>query len=85
MEPKDAKERRAVRPVICYPVEALPPPDLPLYASALAASRMVAQVAVPPREAASIAVPAGSFLRLTSMTWRSGSIRARRARCMAPT
>ena len=65
MEPKDAKERRAVRPVICYPVEALPPPDLPLYASALAASGMVAQVTVPPREAASIAVPAGSFLRLT--------------------
>jgi uncharacterized protein YcgI (DUF1989 family) len=31
-EPVDAAARRAVQPVICYPVETLPQPDLGLYA-----------------------------------------------------
>lgn len=63
-EPMDAAERRAVRPVICYPVAALPRPDLPAYATALATARPAAAVDVPARDAASIRVPAGSFLRI---------------------
>jgi uncharacterized protein len=63
-EPMDAAERRAVRPVICYPVAALPRPDLPAYAAALAGARPADAVDVPPREAAAIRVPAGSFLRI---------------------
>lgn len=29
-EPDDALARRAVKPVICYPLDTLPKPDLPL-------------------------------------------------------
>ena len=65
MEPEDAAARRAVPPVICYPTDTLPQPDLSSYARALAESRPGDSVIVPPREARSIAVPAGSFLRIT--------------------
>ena len=32
--PADAEDRRAVAPVICYPTDTLPRPDLALYAQA---------------------------------------------------
>lgn len=63
-QPQDADARRAVPPVICYPVEALPAPDLPAYAEALAAAECIQTVTVPPRQAASVRVPAGAFLRI---------------------
>lgn len=62
--PADAEARRAIRPVICYPTEALPPAPLALYAAARATARSVAEVIVPPRAARAIRVPAGSFLRI---------------------
>jgi len=65
--PDDADARRAVRPVICYPTETLPKPDLALYQSALGGAQLVAAETVPAREAATIDVPAGSFLRIKSI------------------
>lgn len=67
MEPIDAAARRAVAPVICYPVETLPMPDLPLYAAARGQAVLVDEVMVAPREAAAITVPAGHFLRMVSV------------------
>ncbi len=66
-EPKDAAARRAVEPVICYPVETLPQPDLPLYSAAREGAVMVQETLVAPRDAAAIEVPAGHFLRLSSV------------------
>tara|TARA_B110000977_G_scaffold115149_1_gene148839 strand:+ start:1294 stop:2172 length:879 start_codon:yes stop_codon:yes gene_type:complete len=66
-EPKDADARRAVEPVICYPVETLPSPDLPLYHEARAGAELVDEVLVLRREAAAIEVPAGHFLRMQSV------------------
>lgn len=62
--PPDAAARRAVAPVICYPVGALPPPDLATYRAARAGWTRVACVTVPPREARAVAVPAGCFARI---------------------
>ena len=66
-EPKDAAARRDVPPVICYPVETLPQPDLPLYQAARAGARLVEAVTVAPRDAAAITVPGGCFLRMSSV------------------
>lgn len=66
-EPKDAAARRAIKPVICYPDETLPRPDLGLYQEALKTAEQVDYKRVPPRDAASIHVPAGSFLRILSV------------------
>lgn len=65
--PEDAAARRAVAPVICYPVDTLPRPDLPLYRAARQGARKVSEVTVPPREAACFHVPAGHFFRITSV------------------
>ncbi len=65
--PPDAADRRAICPVICYPTDALPQPDMGLYACARATARKTAAITAPPREAAAIRVPAGSFLRIISV------------------
>ncbi|MFD1694617.1 urea carboxylase-associated family protein [Roseibium aestuarii] len=65
--PEDAAERRAVKPVICYPVDALPGADLPLYRAAREGAQKIAETVVPPRDAATIEVPAGCFLRMSSV------------------
>lgn len=62
--PSDAADRRAVRPVICYPNDTLPPVDLRRYARDVATAQPVASVTVPPRDAACIQVPAGHVLRI---------------------
>ena len=64
--PQDAAERRAVPPVICYPTETLPRPDLPLYRSTLQGADVVATHVAPPREACAFEVPAGHFFRIVS-------------------
>ncbi|MGA9412204.1 MAG: DUF1989 domain-containing protein [Roseobacter sp.] len=66
-EPADANTRRAVPPVVCYPPDALPPPDLSLFAKARKTATKVDEVIVPPREARTFSVPAGSFFRITSI------------------
>ncbi|MDD9706434.1 DUF1989 domain-containing protein [Seohaeicola sp. SP36] len=66
-EPADAAARRAVNPVICYPVESLAAPDLTLYAGFRAAAVKAGEVVVPPRDAATFRVPAGGFFRISSI------------------
>ncbi|MBM2291677.1 DUF1989 domain-containing protein [Sulfitobacter pseudonitzschiae] len=65
--PDDADARRAIAPVICYPVETLPQPDMALYASARAGMTKVDAVTVPPRDAATFTVPAGHIFRISSV------------------
>ena len=65
--PADADARRAVAPVICYPVETLPKPDMALYRRAREGATKVAQWRVAPRDAASFRVDAGQFFRITSI------------------
>ena len=65
--PEDAEARRAVRPVICYPDDRLPPPDLALYRAAAAGAEKVAEVVVPPREGRCFRVGAGQVFRITSV------------------
>ncbi|WP_122072540.1 DUF1989 domain-containing protein [Pseudophaeobacter sp. EL27] len=65
--PADAAARRAVKPVICYPNETLPVPDLALYQAARGAAVKTGEVLVPARDAACFEVPAGHFFRITSV------------------
>ncbi len=65
--PPDAETRRAVPPVICYPPETLPPPDLALYARARQGAGKVAEVVAPPRDAVCFRVAAGQFFRIASI------------------
>ncbi|AGI69540.1 hypothetical protein DUF1989 [Octadecabacter antarcticus 307] len=65
IEPSDAAARRAVAPVVCYPIADLPQPDLALYQHAAEGAALVAEAVAAPRDAACIEVPAGSFLRIT--------------------
>ena len=66
-EPKDAEARRAVEPVICYPNETLPVPDLELYAKAREGAKKIAEVRVAPRDAGAFRVGAGQFFRISSV------------------
>ena len=66
-EPSDAAARRAIKPVICYPVETLPQPDLALYRAAREGAEKVAEIIAPPREAACFRVAAGQFFRISSI------------------
>ena len=66
-QPLDADDRRAVKPVICYPVETLPVPDQDTYAGFRYHAVKMAEVVVPPRDAATFTVPAGGFFRISSI------------------
>ncbi|MTI42970.1 hypothetical protein JM93_01783 [Roseibium hamelinense] len=66
-EPTDAAARRAIEPVICYPTETLPVPDLALYQRAHHDAVKTGEIVVPSREAATIEVPAGHFLKISSI------------------
>lgn len=63
--PADAALRRAVAPVICYPVDALPQPDLAALRRARDGWRQTDAIIVPPRDARCFQVPAGHFFRIT--------------------
>lgn len=65
--PPDAAERLGVLPVICYPVDGLPPADVDGYRAAREGWRRTVEVLVPPREARTFEVPAGSFFRIVSV------------------
>ncbi len=65
--PSDAEARRAVPPVICYPVETLPAPDMIMLDAARATLTKTDEVVVPARDAATFSVPAGHFFRITSI------------------
>jgi uncharacterized protein YcgI (DUF1989 family) len=59
--------RRGVKPVICYPTEGLPKPDLALYRRAASGADKVTEILVPPREAACFRVAAGHIFRISSV------------------
>lgn len=65
--PADAQDRKAIRPVICYPVEGLPVPDLAPFRAARAGWQKLGETLVPPRDARCFEVPAGCFFRITSV------------------
>ena len=65
--PPDAAERRAIPPLICYPVETLPAPDMALYSAARERLTKVSEVLVPAREARCFEVAAGQFFRIRSV------------------
>lgn len=66
-QPTDADARRAIKPVVCYPVETLPAPDMALYTAAREGLTKTDEVIVPPRDARCFSVPAGHFFRITSV------------------
>lgn len=65
-QPADAAARRAVRPVVTYPVERLPPVDRDWLARLHLGARPVAEVIVPPRDGRAFRVPAGHLFRIVS-------------------
>jgi uncharacterized protein YcgI (DUF1989 family) len=66
-KPIDADARRAIKPVICYPVDTLPAPDMALYTAARETLVKVDEVIAPARDAATFHVPAGHFFRIISV------------------
>ncbi len=64
--PADADQRKAIKPMICYAVNDLPPFDAAFYEQAREGIQMVDEVVVPPRDAATFDVPAGHFFRIVS-------------------
>lgn len=67
MIPVDAAARRAIKPVICYPVETLPDPGLDVLERVRSGARKSGECLVPPREGRCFRVPAGHFFRITSI------------------
>ena len=59
--PSDAEALRAIEPVICYPNDSLPAPDLALYAKARSSAAKVSEVLIPVRDAVTFIVPVGNF------------------------
>lgn len=64
-QPNDAEARRAIEPVICYPVDGLPQRDMALYAKAREAAEKVGEVLVPARDARTFSAPEGHFFRIS--------------------
>lgn len=65
--PADAEARRAVKPVVCYPVETLPVPDMGVLRQARETLTKIDEVVVQPREGATFSVLKGHFFRILSV------------------
>ena len=65
--PQDATSKRAVKPVICYPVDDLPSPNVAAYRASREGWRKTDEILIPPREAGCFDVPAGHFFRIVSV------------------
>lgn len=65
--PEDAADRRAIKPVICYPPETLPKIDLPLYQAARKNALKIDETLIMPRDAQCFSVPAGHFFSIKSI------------------
>jgi uncharacterized protein YcgI (DUF1989 family) len=64
--PVDAEARKAIKPVICYSPDTLPPVDVAMIDRARASMEQIDRVVVPPREAECFHVPEGHFFRIIS-------------------
>lgn len=63
-EPADAAQRKAIKPVICYPTDALPAPA-PLWISKLRQDiTLQTRIRIPPRDARCVHVSAGHLFRI---------------------
>ena len=58
---------KAIAPVICYPPETLPQPDLAHLSKLRAQSKLTDSLSVAPRDAGCVRVPAGAFFRILSV------------------
>ena len=67
IEPDDANERRASRPLVCYSVDQLPTYPKKQYEQARSALEKIDEVLVLPRDADIFNVPAGHFFRISSV------------------
>ncbi len=67
IEPADANERRASKPLVCYSVDGLPPYPKEQYAQARQELEKIDEVLVQPRDAETFVVPAGHFFRISSV------------------
>ena len=65
--PQDAGTRRSAKPVVCYPIDTLPLPEMAVYTAARQTMQHVDSKTVPPREAATFHVSAGEFFRIVSI------------------
>ncbi|WP_300517496.1 DUF1989 domain-containing protein [Aliiroseovarius sp.] len=65
--PQDAEARRAIKPVVCYPPETLPVPDLATYAVVREGAVKLGETLIPARDARCFEVPAGHFFRISSV------------------
>lgn len=65
--PADAEARKAMRPVICYPTDTLPRPDLAAYRACRPGWDLLEEILVPPREARFFELEAGCFFRILSV------------------
>ncbi len=65
--PPDADARRAVKPVICYPIDTLPVPNMAVYTAARQSMKLTGEIIIPPRDARTFRVPAGNFFRILSI------------------
>ncbi|MDA9009206.1 DUF1989 domain-containing protein [Alphaproteobacteria bacterium] len=64
--PSDAKERQAVKPVVCYPITTFPAFDSAPYDEIKSDMTLVSETMVAPRDASCFEVPAGHFCRMIS-------------------
>lgn len=65
--PIDAAERRRQPPVLCYPVDTLPPANLDMLNRARQNLTKVGETIVPPRDGRTFRVPRGHFFRIVSI------------------
>ncbi len=65
-EPEDSRERRAIKPVVCYPTDSLVPAEMERLLAGRQQLEKIGQVTVPPRDARCFEVPAGHFFRIIS-------------------
>lgn len=63
--PPDAKARRAVAPIVCYPLNDAVAPALPAMREAREQMQLQDRILVPPREARCFRVPCGGVFRIT--------------------
>ena len=65
--PDAANAMKSIRPVICYPPETLPQPDRAKMGEARKLAVKTIEIAIAPRDAGCIEVPAGAFFRILSV------------------
>ena len=65
--PDDAAERKAIRPVICYPPDTLPKTNIPALDEFASQPEKTSELLIEPRDAGCIEVEAGRYFRIVSV------------------